>query len=118
MSIFDDSATLLDELSNLETELTRRDRTSMEMLLHPDFVEFGRSGTRYTRADALREFADTALLSIQYHNFDLAILNEGAALLTYVSTDADGHRQTLRTSVWVRTELGWQIRFHQGTPTK
>ena len=26
----------------------------METLLHPDFVEFGRSGARYTRADILK----------------------------------------------------------------
>jgi hypothetical protein len=51
---------LLEELRSLETELhtieARRKRQRMEMLLHPDFVEFGRSGRRYTRADSLNEF--------------------------------------------------------------
>lgn len=94
----------------------------METLLHPDFVEFGRSGRRYTRADVLQEFgADDALPAIHAGNFDLVVLREGAALLTYVSAhiDANGnlHRHTFRSSVWVRTAVGWQIRFHQGTPT-
>lgn len=121
-----DGHALLDELTALETELhkndTRRNRKRMETLLHPDFVEFGRSGTRYTRADVLQEFgADDALPAIHAGNFDLVVLREGAALLTYVSAhiDANGnlHRHTFRSSVWVRTAVGWQIRFHQGTPT-
>jgi hypothetical protein len=117
---------LLDELRSLETELqtieTRRNRQRMEMLLHPDFVEFGRSGRRYTRTDILNEFGLTGVLAaVHSENFDLAVLGEGIALLTYASAheDADGkqYRHTLRSSVWVCTETGWQMRFHQGTPT-
>ena len=109
---------LLVELRNLEKELTLRNRKRMEMLLHPDFVEFGRSGTRYTRVDVLRKFADAELPSIQYRNFDLTILSDGVALLTYLSAGAHGKPKTLRSSLWVRTKLGWQIRFHQGTPAR
>jgi hypothetical protein len=65
MNNFDnDGDMLLEELRTLETELhkdeTRRNRKRMETLLHPDFVEFGRSGRRYTRADVLKEFAQAA----------------------------------------------------------
>jgi hypothetical protein len=117
---------LLEELRTLETELhryeTRSNRQRMETLLHPDFVEFGRSGTRYTRADLLKEFGpNSAPAAIHSCHFDLAVLAQGVALLTYVSThlDAGGnpHRPTLRSSLWVCTEFGWQMRFHQGTPT-
>ncbi len=117
---------LLEELRNLETELhtieARRNRQRMETLLHPDFVEFGRSGRRYTRADILEEFGPTSVLpAVRSENFDLAVLAEGIALLTYASAheDAEGKltRHTLRCSVWVWTETGWQMRFHQGTPT-
>jgi hypothetical protein len=116
---------LLEELRNLETELhtmeARRNRERMEMLLHPDFVEFGRSGRRYTRTDILNEFGPTSVLpSIRSENFELAVLAEGIALLTYASahedTDGKQYRHTLRSSVWVCTEAGWQMRFHQGTP--
>lgn len=122
----EDCHALLDELKALETELhkneARRNRKRMETLLHPDFVEFGRSGRRYTRADVMEEFgADGALPDVHADNFDLVVLREGAALLTYVSahTDATGdlNRRTLRSSIWVRTAVGWQMRFHQGTPT-
>ncbi len=122
----DNGVMLLEELRSLETELhtieARRNRERMEALLHPDFVEFGRSGRRYTRADILNEFGPTSVLpAVRSENFDLAVLAEGIALLTYASAheDADGKqsRHTLRSSVWVCTETGWQIRFHQGTPT-
>jgi hypothetical protein len=117
---------LLQGLRTLETELhkdeTRRNRKRMEALLHPDFVEFGRSGTRYTRADVLEEFGpDSILPVIHSQSFDLIVLAEGVALLTYLSAHIDSsgnpYRHTLRSSVWLRTEVGWQMRFHQGTPT-
>jgi hypothetical protein len=117
---------LLEELRRLETELhtieARGNRQRMETLLHPDFVEFGRSGREYTRAEILDEFGPASVLPlVRSATFDLAVLAEGVALLTYVSAheDADGKqsRHTLRSSVWVRTEIGWQLRFHQGTPT-
>lgn len=117
---------LLEELRSLETELhtieVRRNRQRMERLLHPDFVEFGRSGKRYSRADILDEFGPASELpTIRSRNYELAVLAEDIALLTYASAheDEDGKecRHTLRCSVWVCTEIGWQMRFHQGTPT-
>jgi hypothetical protein len=117
---------LFEELRRLETELhtieARRNRRRMETLLHSDFVEFGRSGRRYTRTDILNEFGPTSVLpTVRSGSFELAVLAEGIALLTYVSAheDVDGKqsRHTLRSSVWVCTEVGWQMRFHQGTPT-
>jgi hypothetical protein len=117
--------TLLEELRTLETELhsdkTRHDRRCLETLLHADFIEFGRSGRRYTRADMLKEFGlGNVLPPIRSSNFELVVLCEGAALLTYVSAQVDAggnsYRQSLRSSIWVRTKVGWQMRFHQGTP--
>lgn len=126
MSAFDkDSPMLLEELRTLETELhkyeTRSNRQRMETLLHPDFVEFGQSGTRYTRADILAFVPNSVPAAIHSCHFGLVVLAQGVALLTYVSAhlDAGGnpHRHALRSSLWVCTEVGWQMRFHQGTPT-
>lgn len=118
---------LLDDLRSLETELhkeeTRRNRTRMEALLHPEFVEFGRSGRRYSRAEILTEYAGNGTLpAVRAEHFELAMLDENAALLTYASNHVDEagnpYRHTLRSSIWVRTEAGWQMRFHQGTPAR
>jgi hypothetical protein len=120
-----DRPSLLDELRELETELhqneTRYNRKRMEALLHPEFLEFGRSGRGYTRAEVLEEFGPGNQLSaIHSGQFGLILLAEHVALLTYVSAhkDAKGvlYRHSLRSSVWVHTKVGWQLRFHQGTP--
>jgi len=122
----DSPADLLERLRTLEVELqadaTRRNSNRMESLLHPDFFELGRSGVRYTREDVLAEFQSApALAPVQASDFALALLAEDVALLTYVSahsrSDGTLERFTLRASVWVRTNAGWRMRFHQGTPT-
>jgi hypothetical protein len=116
----------VEDVIGLEVELhqdaVRRGRVRMEALLHPEFVEFGRSGRQYTREDVLAEFTgEVAHPMIHAEKFELAELAEGVVLLTYRSAhvDADGklHRHSLRSSVWVWTETGWQMRFHQGTAT-
>ena len=43
-------------------------------------------------------------------------------MLTYVSShvlpDGIHDQHTLRRSIWQLSEQGWQMRFHQGTPTQ
>lgn len=112
-------------LQKLEEELhhteTRRNHARLESLLHADFVELGRSGRVYTRSQVLEELAHAAELPrIHAQDYALAQLGEDVALLTYRSArmgeDGALQRHTLRASLWVRTERGWQARFHQGTP--
>ncbi len=74
MNDFDkNNSGLLEELRSLETELhkdeTRRNRKRMETLLDPEFVEFGRSGARYTRDDILREFGQRKPPCASSHRF-------------------------------------------------
>jgi hypothetical protein len=117
---------LLERLRVLETELhrleTRQSRNRLERLLHPDFVEFARSGRRYSRSEVLAEFSavGAALEPVHVEQFELAELGSGAALVTYLSAHktATGelYRRTLRSSLWLETETGWRMRFHQGTP--
>jgi hypothetical protein len=123
-----DGEALAAALRMLEVELhrgaTRADRTRMEALLHADFVEFGRSGVLWTREATLAEFAGggESAPRIVADRFVLQRLGDDLALLTYRSAhaDADGRRQrfTWRSSLWQRGAPGWQLRFHQGTPTE
>jgi hypothetical protein len=122
-------AELQEALIALEVDLhrgaVRADRARMDALLHPDFVEFGRSGTVWTREATLDEFAAPGAAdhapAIHAQDFALRELADGLALLTYRSAHraADGrrHRFTLRSSLWQRgTDGAWRLRFHQGTP--
>jgi hypothetical protein len=117
---------LLKLLSQLETELhkveTRQNQERLDLILHPDFAEFARSGRQYSRAEVLAEFSSNEKFEpVHAQDFVLAELGGDIALLTYRSahTDTAGnlYRWTLRSSLWLQTGSGWQMRFHQGTPT-
>jgi hypothetical protein len=116
---------LLNTLRRLEEQMhgkpTRQDPNRLDALLHPDFEEFGRSGAHYDRAEILEELGSEALVPrVRAGDYSLSLLGEDVALLTYESAHLDEggrpFRRTLRSSLWVRTADGWQIRFHQGTP--
>lgn len=121
------SGGLLRHLSTRELALQRPDVrcdwAQLDALLHDDFVEFGRSGRRYEKADILDELPrDPAPAAMWSQDFEVAELAVGVTLLTYRSASVDENgelcRFSLRSSVWQRTELGWQLRFHQGTATE
>jgi hypothetical protein len=116
---------LSETLERLERELhqleTRRNVSRLEELLHPDFVEFGRSGRIFSRNDVLAEFSEiTAYPAVVVTHFRVDAVSECVALATYISAHVgptEGrHRHSLRSSLWVHGTRGWQMRFHQGTP--
>jgi hypothetical protein len=99
------------------------DAARLDALLHEDFLEFGRSGAAYAKSDIVAQ-----LLAVAQHarvvadNFLVRSLAVDVALLTYRSAHAlpDGtlRRHTRRSSIWQRCDVGWQMSFHQGTPTE
>jgi hypothetical protein len=120
------SELLLHELQALEIELhhpgTRCLRHRLEQLLHPGFHEVGRSGRRYDRGTGVNFLlAQSVQPAVESSEFQLTLLAAGVALLTYRSChhSADGTvvNHALRSSIWLRTDAGWQLRYHQGTPT-
>ena len=99
-------------------EQTRFDMGFMEAALAADFFEFGRSGRIYTRAQILalpRHFIDAKL---PLPAFTIRLLDRDTAQVTYNSeVTYDGVvEHGRRSSIWSRTESGWVLRFHQGTP--
>lgn len=120
------SPALLLELQKLEAELhhpgVRCSREDLERLLHPGFHEVGRSGRQYSRETVIRHLAsqDTQP-SVESGSYAVTALADGCALLTYRSAhrQADGSPtdHALRSSIWMRGPQGWQLYYHQGTPT-
>jgi hypothetical protein len=113
-----------EELKRLEEELLRPEvRCSPERmgaLLADDFVEFGSSGRMYSKADILVTAAQPFDGRLSLLEFTAKALSPSVALVTYrsIRRDANGSaRQALRSSIWRRTEKGWRLVFHQGTPT-
>jgi hypothetical protein len=116
---------LLLELQALEVELhhpgVRCSRERLERLLHPEFHEVGRSGRIYDRDTIVGYLAAQASPpAVASDAFALLVIDARAALLTYRSAHVEqGNRlvnHTLRSSLWLETRAGWQLRYHQGTP--
>ncbi|WP_328897639.1 nuclear transport factor 2 family protein [Streptomyces sp. NBC_00236] len=86
-------------------------------LLDPEFTEFGASGRRYDRTSVL---AVTSALDEStpepsaVTGMSGVLLAPGLVHLTYIS-ESNG-RRVRRSSLWRRSDSGWRMYFHQGTP--
>ena len=111
----------LKDLEVLEEGLWRAevrfDRKQMDDILAPDFFEFGRSGRVYRREDTLRMPAQPIDARLPLKDFAARLQDSDVAQVTYVSAVTNEGVEELanRSSIWTRTEHGWQLRFHQGT---
>ncbi len=106
---------------SLHQPAIRSSREKLEQLLHPDFMEIGRSGRQYDKKQIIEMMlGENEMSSVLADSYALSTISDGVLLLTYRSSLSDNsgklYRQTLRSSLWVDTPKGWQIRFHQGTP--
>ena len=91
----------------------RRDPKRVRELLHPDFVEVGRSGRRWSRDDIVTALADEHPLPVVTDEWEAVELAPNLALVTYTIT---GPGQPSRhASLWVQSDGRVQLRFHQGT---
>ena len=114
---------VVQELKSLEETLlrseVRRSRVKMDALLADDFIEYGRSGRAYDKA-AILETADKPFDGqLSLHGFSAKALAPSVVLVNYSSLlrYPDGNEShSLRSSIWSRTEKGWKLVFHQGTP--
>jgi len=108
-------------LTHLEEGLwleTRNDRSWMELILHPEFSEVGRSGTTYGREELIAASPVDLAVELPLEDCRMVLIDEDVAMLRYVSRalHEDGPEAAERTSIWVNTNEGWRLRFHQGTP--
>ena len=111
------------ELKRLEETLlrpeVRRSRNEMDALLADDFVEYGRSGRIHDKAAILDTTNNPFGGQLSLYGFSAKALAPSVALVKYstVLRQTDGNElHSLRSSIWSRTERGWQLVFHQGTP--
>ena len=117
---------VLEILRELECELheasTRGNRERLVQLLHPAFREFGRSGAVGSREEVIAHLLAEAMPpKVAAHGFVVLELAPSVVLLTYqtahVSAAGSLEHHANRASVWVSEGSGWQMVFHQGTPT-
>jgi hypothetical protein len=84
-------------------------------LLHRDFVEFGASGRRWDAESVAVSMAQAAVDGerVEARAFSGVRLADDVVLLTFEARSPA--RVSLRSSVWVRVDAEWRLRFHQGT---
>lgn len=83
--------------------------------LAEDFIEYGSSGTIYTKQDQLGAWREKAsITSHSVSNFAINPLSVEIILATYETKRNDG-RISLRSSIWKLNDAHWQMIFHQGT---
>ncbi|WP_047492017.1 DUF4440 domain-containing protein [Terriglobus sp. TAA 43] len=117
-----DTASVLEEIRALEPIFhTQAFGTSMDDFARrmvDEYWEIGASGARYDRAFILKHLASTPPVDakaagwITSHH-EVRRLSADTFLLTYKLQQVE--RVTWRSTVWRRSEQGWQIVFHQGT---
>ena len=109
----------------LELELhqpsVRKSRSRLEELLHDSFIEIGRSGKIYNKEQILTSLQSEATHRVWSQDYALQPISDGLVLLTYrsahVGPDESLTRFSRRSSLWEKSEQGWKMRYHQGTPT-
>lgn len=117
-----DTASVLEELRALEPIFhTQAFGVTMDDFAHrmvDDYWEIGASGARYDRAFILKHLAADPPVDASAEDWitsghALRPLAAETFLLTYRLQQKE--RLTFRSTIWRRSEAGWQILFHQGT---
>jgi hypothetical protein len=111
----------VEDLRRLEESLwrseTRNDRSHLEEVLAPDFVEFGRSGEIWSREEILDGPGQELDARLPLPGFTVRMVGPDAALVTYRSEFVSGNPlRANRSSLWNRMDGEWRLVFHQGTP--
>jgi len=117
---------MLDLFCDLEEKLLRQETRNspgeVATLLHPDFFEFGQSGTVWNRQQTIDTLAQEHPMERSLTDLSVRSLAADVTLVTYRAVGRDlasgNEWHSLRSSVWKLTDGRWQIIFHQGTPTR
>lgn len=107
------------ELSLLKPEI-RSSKEALDKLLADDFIEFGTSGNKYTKADILERLPNT-LQKVEYmmSDFSVEMTSEDVVIAIFkTERTIDGKDRVVsqRKSHWRKTDSGWQMFLHEATP--
>ena len=113
----------IEKLRELEESLwkreTRFDEKYMRSILAEDFFEFGRSGKIYTIDISLSAPDQEINAVLPLKEFNVHEIDEKVVLITYISeVQYEELEVGNRSSIWKKTDSGWKLKFHQGTPTR
>lgn len=94
------------------TDEVRADPASVAALLHPEWVEVGKSGRVWSKADKLAEVSPG--LGTDFELIKVERIAPEVILVQWRGLSDRGNSR--RVSVWVRDGNRWLMRYQQGTP--
>ena len=87
-------------------------------LLASDFMEIGKSGKKYNKANIASSLVqEVSFPQVSITDFEVKILTGNFLLATYKTIhNSRSEEMVFRSSIWEWKEsLGWILHFHQGT---
>jgi hypothetical protein len=113
--------TIIILLSELEMRLhqkeVRRSPVELDSLLAENFIEFGGNGQVYDKQAIIQALVSEGEREFTISDLRVEYLPPHVALVTYLSESSlEGKAvRSLRSSLWRKSDRGWQMVFHQGT---
>ncbi len=113
---------LIDQEKALHQYDIRHSEIDIQGLLHPTFLEVGRSGETYNFDSIVELMLAEELSDFEIHSQDYECIDLEAKvkLLLYksahINSDGSINSYTKRSSIWVLVQDKWQMKYHQGTP--
>lgn len=104
---------LSNEIALFDSSAEDYERT-LDQLIDDDFIEIGSSGKIYTKKMTVGVLLQPGRRSIDPEFISLRELSENLYMLTFRT--GSGSVTVVRNSIWKRTDSGWKIIYHQGTP--
>lgn len=86
----------------------------LDRLIHEEFLEFGKSGGTFRKADLMTE-GGAGTIEVEVLGFDVRPLSEDTVQAIYQSRNQVTGEVANRCSIWKKEKAGWQMIFHQGT---
>lgn len=113
---------LIEQEIALHQHEIRQNIDDVARLLHSTFKEVGRSGLSFDYCSILdmMQGEEPSNGYIHSQEFECIVLEPSVQLLLYksawVSETGEVSAFSKRSSIWVFTGQGWQMKYHQGTP--
>lgn len=115
-----DFNTIIELEKRLLDPVCRKDYTVLNQLLDDSFVEFGTSGKTYDKKIIIERLSEEDPTSFEAFDFLPVQLATDIIQLRFKTrrkTEDGLFVESLRSSIWKRTDQIWKIIFHQGTRT-
>jgi hypothetical protein len=101
----------------LEEQLWRGGPRIRNQILSNEYREFCRFGDIYDRDHIINASSHDVVATFPFENFNVESLSDDVVLVTYENTvtSAKVTERARRSSVWVRSDGEWRLRFQQAT---